>query len=27
VLRSGKVEKVTVKSIDRDKYYRTKQTY
>jgi serine protease Do len=27
VLRAGKVEKVTVKSIDRDKYYRPKTTY
>src|SRR6185503_676608 len=27
VLRGGKVEKVTVKSIDRDKYYRPKTTY
>jgi serine protease Do len=27
VLRSGKVEKVMVKSIDRDKYYRPKTTY
>jgi len=27
VLRSGRVEKVTVKSIDRDRYYRAKPTY
>jgi S1-C subfamily serine protease len=27
VLRSGKVEKITVKSIDRDNYYRPKPTY
>ena len=27
VLRSGKVEKITVKSIDRDAYYRPKTTY
>jgi serine protease Do len=27
VLRSGKVEKITVKSIDRDKYYRPKSIY
>jgi serine protease Do len=27
VLRSGKVEKITVKSIDRDKYYRPKSVY
>ena len=27
VLRSGKVEKITVKSIDRDRYYRAKPTY
>jgi serine protease Do len=27
VLRSGRVEKVTVKSIDRDSYYRAKPTY
>ncbi len=27
VLRSGKVEKITVKSIDRDTYYRPKPTY
>jgi S1-C subfamily serine protease len=27
VLRSGRVEKVTVKSIDRDRYYRPKPTY
>jgi serine protease Do len=27
VLRAGKVEKVTVKSIDRDNYYRPKTTY
>ena len=27
VLRAGKVEKITVKSIDRDKYYRPKTTY
>jgi S1-C subfamily serine protease len=27
VLRSGRVEKITVKSIDRDRYYRGKPTY
>ena len=27
VLRSGRVEKVTVKSIDRERYFRTKPTY
>lgn len=27
VLRAGKVEKITVKSIDRDNYYRPKTTY
>jgi len=27
VLRSGRVEKITVKSIDRDRYYRAKPTY
>ena len=27
VLRNGRVENVTVKSIDRDKYFRPKPTY
>jgi len=27
VLRNGRVEKITVKSIDRDRYYRAKPTY
>jgi len=27
VLREGRIQNVTVKSIDRDKYYRTKRTY
>jgi len=27
VLRSGRVEQITIKSIDRDRYYRAKPTY